>query len=133
MIRDAQPDDAAAIGAIWNPVIRNTAITFWPTERSDNEIRTYMKERQEAGHGFFIWEDESGKVIAFSAYAQFRTGGGYAHSMEHTIYSLPEKQGMGIGSRLLAHLENHAYDHGDRCDYRIKCTFSPLSCPKRLY
>ena len=39
MIRDARPDDAAAIGAIWNPIIRDTAITFWPTERSDAEIR----------------------------------------------------------------------------------------------
>ena len=41
MIRDARPEDAAAIGAIWNPVIRDTAITFWPTERTEAEIRAY--------------------------------------------------------------------------------------------
>ena len=33
-IRDACAGDAAGIAAIWNPIIRDTAITFWPTERS---------------------------------------------------------------------------------------------------
>ena len=38
MIRDASAADAAGIGAVWNPIIIETDITFWPTPRSDAEI-----------------------------------------------------------------------------------------------
>ena len=106
MIRDARPDDAAAIGRIWNPVIRDTAITFWPTERSEAEIRAYVAAKQDAGHGCFVWDHDG--ILGFAAYGQFRNGGGYAHSMEHTIYTAPEARGLGIGAALLAHVEDHA-------------------------
>ena len=113
MIRDARPEDAAAIGAIWNPIIRDTAITFWPTERSDAEIRAYIAAKQDPGHGCFVLEQD-GTVIGFAAYGQFRNGGGYAHSMEHTIYTAPALRGTGLGARLLAYLENHARKRGAR-------------------
>ena len=112
MIRDARPDDAAAIGRIWNPIIRDTAITFWPTERSEAEIRAYIAAKQDAGHGCFVWDD--GGILGFAAYGQFRNGGGYAHSMEHTIYAAPEARGLGIGAGLLAHVEDHARTRGAR-------------------
>ena len=38
MIRPAGPGDVPAIGAIWNPIIRDTVITFWPSERGNEEI-----------------------------------------------------------------------------------------------
>ncbi len=113
MIRDAQADDARAVGAIWNPVIRDTTITFWPTERSEAEIRAYLATRQEAGHGCFVWQDGN-RILGFAAYGQFRAGGGYAHSMEHTIYTAPEARGAGIGASLLKHLEAHAQARGAR-------------------
>ncbi|MBA4489177.1 GNAT family N-acetyltransferase [uncultured Paracoccus sp.] len=113
MIRDATPEDAAAIGAIWNPIIRDTAITFWPTPRSDAEIRDYIAAKQDAGHGVFVAES-NGSVTAFAAYGQFRTGGGYAHSMEHTIYTTPAARGAGLGAALLRHLEDHARHRGAR-------------------
>ena len=112
MIRDARPDDAAAIGRIWNPVIRDTAITFWPTERSEAEIRAYVAAKQDAGHGCFVWDHDG--ILGFAAYGQFRNGGGYAHSMEHTIYTAPEARGLGIGAALLAHVEDHARTRGAR-------------------
>lgn len=113
VIRDAHPGDAAAIGAIWNPIIRDTTITFWPAERSDQEIRDYIATRISAGHGFFVWEAE-GRIAGFASYGQFRSGGGYAHSMEHSIALAPELHGSGVASALLAHLETHAASRGAR-------------------
>lgn len=107
MIRDARAGDAAAIGRVWNPIIRDTAITFWPAPRSEAEIRTYIAARQDAGHGCFVCED-AGHVLAFAAYGQFRNGGGYVHSMEHTIHADPAARGRGIGAALLTHVEDHA-------------------------
>ena len=38
MIRPATPDDAPALGAIWNRVIRETTSIFNATERGEAEI-----------------------------------------------------------------------------------------------
>lgn len=113
MIRDAAPDDAAGIGAIWNPIVRDTAITFWPTERSEAEIRAYIAAKHAAGHGVFVAET-AGRITGFAAYGQFRNGGGYVHAMEHTIYAAPAARGTGLGAALLAHLEDHARARGAR-------------------
>ena len=113
MIRDAGPGDAAAIGAIWNPIIRNTAITFWPAERPEEDIRAWIAGRRQSGHGAFVHEEE-GAIRAFAGYGQFRAGGGYAHSMEHTVYCAPGARGRGIGAALLTHVEDHARARGAR-------------------
>lgn len=113
MIRDASADDIAAIAAIWNPILRDTAISFWPGERSEQEIRDYVAERQKQGHAVLIAEDES-EVLGFASYAQFRVGGGYAHSMEHTIHLEPKARGKGLGRDLMRAIEDHARARGAR-------------------
>lgn len=113
MIRDSRPDDAGAIAAIWNPIIRDTAITFWPTERSEAEIAAIIAERQAQGFAHLVAETE-GRVIGFGTYAQFRGGGGYARSMEHSVHVAPEARGTGSGRALLRTLEDHARAAGHR-------------------
>ncbi len=113
LIRDAEPKDAPAIAAIWNPVIRETVITFWPSERDQAEIAAMITTRQTAGHGFFVAES-AGEVIGFASYSQFRAGGGYAHSMEHSIQIAPGHKGRNLGRMLMHHLENHAKSSGAR-------------------
>ncbi|MDO5603953.1 MAG: GNAT family N-acetyltransferase [Paracoccus sp. (in: a-proteobacteria)] len=112
-IRDARPGDAAAIAAIWNPVIRDSAVTLRDKPRPEAEIRAEIAAGQNAGHGFFVWEDADG-IGGFASYGQFRTGGGYARSMEHTIYVSADHQGQGIADALLGHLEAHARAGGAR-------------------
>ena len=99
-LRDAMPDDVPAIARIWNPIIRDTVITFWPTERTDAEIAALIRDRQAMGHPFTVAED-AGQVLGFATYGQFRTGGGYARSMEHTIHLAPDARGRGTGHLLL--------------------------------
>lgn len=84
MIRDARRDDVPASAAIWSPIIRDTTITFWPTERSA------------AGNG--------DGVQGFATYGPFRPGGGYARSQEHTLYLAPDARGAGSGRHLPAWL-----------------------------
>lgn len=106
-LRDAHPDDASTVAAIWNPIIRDTVVTFWPNERSRDEIAALIRDRHAEGRAFLVAEDSAG-VQGFATYAQFRNGAGYVRSMEHTIHLAPHARGSGTGSLLLRALENHA-------------------------
>lgn len=111
VIRDALPADADQIAAIWNPTIRDTVITFWPVERGCDEIAAMITGRQALGHGFFVAEIAN-RICGFASYSQFRSGGGYAHSMEHTIHLSPLQKGIGLGRKMMLHLEAHAKSSG---------------------
>jgi len=113
VIRDATAGDAAGIAAIWNPIIRDTVISFWPTERSEDEIAAMIAARQAAGHAFLVSEGPAG-IEAFASYTQFRSGGGYAKALEHSIHALPASRGRGLGAALLAAVEDHARARGGR-------------------
>lgn len=111
MIRDATPADAPAIAAIWNPVIRDTAITFNTAEKSLTDLVTMITDRHAAGHGFLVTE-AADRIAGFATYAQFRSGPGYARTMEHTILLSPDAHGKGLGRALLTALEDHARTRG---------------------
>lgn len=113
ILRPAAPEDAPGIGAIWNPIVRDTAITFWPTERSGDEIAALIRQRQADGQAFIV-AAEGGDVLGFATYSQFRGGAGYARSMEHTIHAAPGARGRGLGRQLLAAVEDHARAQGHR-------------------
>ncbi|MEN9411315.1 MAG: hypothetical protein RL216_3289 [Pseudomonadota bacterium] len=111
MIRDATAADAPGIAAIWNPVIRDTTITFNSAEKSCDEIAAMIRDRQQAGHAFLV-SDADGAVAGFATYAQFRGGIGYARTMEHTILLSPTAKGAGLGRALMSAIETHARDAG---------------------
>jgi phosphinothricin acetyltransferase len=109
MIIEAGARHAAGIAAIWNPVIRDSAITFNAQEKPENDLVRLIVTRANAGHGFFVAE-EAGDVLGFATYAQFRGGIGYARAMEHTVMLAPEARGKGLGRGLMEALEAHARD-----------------------
>lgn len=112
-IRAATHADAAAIADIWRPIIRDTAIIFAAEERSAAFAAAMIRERQGDGFAFLV-AAEGARVLGFAAYAQFRPGSGYAHSMEHTIHAAPEARGQGLGRALLRAIEDHARARGAR-------------------
>ena len=107
MIRPASPADAAGIAEIWNPIIRDTLVTFNAAEKSLPEIAAMVTDRQAAGHGFFVAE-AAGGITGFATYAQFRGGIGYAHTMEHTVLLAGQARGRGLGRALMTVIEDHA-------------------------
>lgn len=111
IVRPAEVEDADAIAAIWNPMIRDTAVTFNSVEKSASDISDLIRVRKLDGHGFWVGFDEE-EVAGFATYAQFRGGVGYAHTMEHTIILAPKAHGRGLGRRLMQVLEDHARSAG---------------------
>jgi phosphinothricin acetyltransferase len=111
-IRDATTADASAIAAIWNPIVRDTVVTFWPHERSEADIARLIAERQTAGWAFLV--AEGAEVLGFASFFQFRGGPGYARTMELTINLSPEARGKGVGAALIRALEARATSAGAR-------------------
>lgn len=113
ILRDATAADVPAIAAIWNPIVRDTAITFWPDERSHDQIAALIAERQAVGQAFIVAADGD-RLLGFSTYSQFRGGVGYARSMEHTIHAAPDARGRGVGRAMLTAVQDHARQRGHR-------------------
>lgn len=113
LIRPAIVLDAAAIAAVWNPFIRDTAVTFNAVEKRPEDVAAMIVARLTAGHGFLVACDpDEGTLLGFATYTQFRSGIGYAKSMEHTILLAPEAHGRGLGRALITAIEKHAAEEG---------------------
>jgi phosphinothricin acetyltransferase len=107
-VRAATAEDAAAIAAIWNPIIRTTTITFTPLEKRTDDI-----ERLIAVRPVFVSDDATG----FALYDQFRSGPGYRFTVEHTAHVAPGVRGRGIGRALVQAVEAHAAAAGAHSIY----------------
>ncbi len=108
MIRAACPDDAAAICAISNALIRDSLVTFTTDLRSEADTRHQI----ETAHGAFLVAEIDGAVTGFASFAPFRGGPGYAHTKEHSIQLAASARGHGIGRNLMARLEEVALSQG---------------------
>lgn len=112
-IRPATAADADAIAAIWNPIIRDTVITFWPTERSQADIAALIAERRRDGFAFLVAIDGD-EVTGFASTSRFRGGAGYARTLEHTVHVAEGQRGKGTGRALMAAIQAHARAAGAR-------------------
>lgn len=106
MIRAAVAADAAELAALWNPMIRDTAVTFNAVEKTEADICAMIAERP----CFMVYV--SNGVQGFATYGQFRGGVGYATCMEHTIILSPNARGAGAGRALMVAIEADAKARG---------------------
>lgn len=107
MIRAADDADIPGILALWNPLIRDSVITFNATEKTPADLAALLAQRRADGHAFFV-AGRPGEVLGFAGYAQFRGGIGYARTMEHSIMLSPAARGRGLGRALMTAVEDHA-------------------------
>jgi len=106
-ILPASTADAEAIAAIWNPIITDTTITFNSVEKLPADIAEMIEARRAAGQAFLAARQGS-TLLGFATYGSFRTGPGYARTVEHTIILSEQARGAGVGRALLEALESHA-------------------------
>jgi len=101
MIRPATPSDISSIAAIWNPIIRNTTITFNTVEMTHEIVQQLIDTRP-------VLVSVAGEIAGFATYGPFRAGIGYRFVAEHTIMMAPEARGHGGGRALMTALEKTA-------------------------
>jgi L-amino acid N-acyltransferase YncA len=98
-IRDATADDAAAIAAIYAPLVTDSIVSFEEDPPSAEE----MADRIAASHVWLVAEDD-GDVVGYAYAARFHPRAAYRWSTEASIYLAPEARGRGTGKRLVAEL-----------------------------
>ncbi|MEL6648741.1 MAG: N-acetyltransferase family protein [Pseudomonadota bacterium] len=108
--RRAEAGDAGAIASIWNHYIRNTTVTFTTDEKSENQVADYIAGRQSDGACVFVLK-ESGTLTGFSASSPFRSGPGYAHTLETSVMLVTGASGAGRGRALMHAVEAEARAH----------------------
>lgn len=106
IIRAATHGDARAIAEIWNHYIRDTTVTFTTDEKTPGHIAAYMDARQ-AG-GMSVWVAEEDDIAGFAAASSFRSGPGYARTLETSVMLRDGASGAGLGRALMQAVERVA-------------------------
>ncbi|MFW8593495.1 GNAT family N-acetyltransferase [Cribrihabitans neustonicus] len=109
-VRPADPGDAVAIARIYNRIVRDTLVTFTTVEKPPEAIAAEIAERK----GRYFVAEAGGAVEGLAYFGAFRSGPGYKHTAELTIYLSAGAQGRGLGRALMQRLEQAAADSGIR-------------------
>ena len=103
LIRDATPDDAAAIAAIYNDAVRNTTAILMEGEVDAANRVQWMQTRQALGYPVLVAEAD-GAVIGYAAFGDWRPFDGFRGTVENSVYVAPAARGQGVAQALLAAL-----------------------------
>jgi phosphinothricin acetyltransferase len=97
-IRPVSVDDATQIAAIYEPMVRQTAVSFELEPPTPDEMARRI-ESVSADHPWIVMEDE-GALVGYAYATDFRQRPAYRWSTETTIYLDGDRQGRGLGKIL---------------------------------
>ena len=98
-IREATPEDAEVVAAIYAPFVTDTAVSFEEVAPSADE----MAQRLMESHLWLVAE-RNGEVVGYAYAAPFHPRASYRWSVEVSIYLAEEARGHGVGRQLLGRL-----------------------------
>lgn len=127
-VRDATPDDAAAVAAIYDHYVVDTIATFEcepiGTEAMAERIAGVVAD----GYPYLV-ATLGGRVVGYSYAARFRPRAAYLHSVETTVYLAPDLIGAGVGTalyrELLTRLERL------ECPSTVHSAFAVIALPNK--
>jgi phosphinothricin acetyltransferase len=118
--RLVEPDDAAALSAIYNVEVAEPAVTFELVPRSVDEQRAWIG-RHRGAHPALVAVGDEGlgepgargePIVGFASLSAFRERPAYATSVEDSVYVHRGARGRGVGAMLLRDLVEAARDNG---------------------
>ena len=109
-VREALGTDAAAVAAIYAPIVECTTISFEEVAPSETQMRERMSAIQ-LRHPWLIAED--GEVLGYAYGSRHRSRAAYRWSADVTVYVAEHARGHGVGRALYARLFEllHAYGY----------------------
>ena len=102
-IRIARPEDASGIQKIYEPYVRDTAVTFeYDVPDTAEFVRRIKKTLTE--YPYLVAEDD-GRIAGYAYAGAVRTRAAYKHAVEMSVYLDKPYQGKGTGRLLYRRLE----------------------------
>jgi L-amino acid N-acyltransferase YncA len=98
-LRDATPEDAAAIAAIYNYFVINTTISFEEEGVSAEAIAQRIAGVQQAGLPWLVAVVD-GEIAAYAYATPWRVRPAYRFSVESSVYVARDKARRGLGRAL---------------------------------
>lgn len=113
VLRDATEADVPAIAAIYGRAVATGRASFELEPPSVEEMRSRRAALVASGHPYLVAEID--RTIAGYAYAgPYRPRPAYANTVENSVYVREDRQGLGLGRRLLDALVAEAEARGFR-------------------
>ena len=97
-IRIARPDDAAALLAIYAPIVERTAISFETEPPNPSEFAGRIRQTL-AAHPWLVWE-AGGEVLGYAYASPHRARSAYRWSVDVTAYVAETARRRGVGKAL---------------------------------
>ena len=113
VLRDAAEADVAAITAIYAHAVATGRASFELTPPTADEMRARRAALVASGHPYLVAE-VAGAVAGYAYAGPYRTRPAYADTVENSVYVRADRQGLGLGRRLLAALVAEAEARGFR-------------------
>ncbi len=101
VIRDATPEDMAAVQAIYAFYVERTAHSFEEAPPSVEEMRRRRDDIVGRGYPYLVAE-EDGEILGYCYVRPFRERTAYRYTIEDSIYVAPFVTGRGIGKALVS-------------------------------
>lgn len=112
MIREATPDDAAAIVDIYNHYITQTTVTFETTPLTSDQMRQRILDI--SSHFPYLVYELQGRVAGYAYVHTWKERAAFAHTLETTVYLAPDAKHEGIGSKLMQPIIDYCRQRGYR-------------------
>ena len=101
-IRDALDADLPRILDITNEAITNTTAVWSLTPATLETRRSWLAERRAKNFPVLVAVDnDSGTLLGFASFGDFRPWEGYLHTVEHSVYVDTSARRRGIGAALV--------------------------------
>src|SRR6185503_11245117 len=103
-VRPATHADLPAILEIYNDAVLTLTASYDYEPQSLAARTAWYEEHVKTGFPVFVAEEETGRVVGWSALSGFRGRIGYRFTAEDSIYVAADQRGKGNGKQLLAPL-----------------------------
>lgn len=101
-IREARPEDAAAIQAIYAPIVAGTAISFEEVPPTIEEMRERIVTTQQTYP--YLVAERDGHLVGWAYASQHRARAAYRWAVDVTVYIADGERRSGVGRSLYAEL-----------------------------
>ncbi|CAN7306562.1 MULTISPECIES: GNAT family N-acetyltransferase [Ensifer] len=104
LTRQATKDDLPVICDIYNDAVANTTAIWNDTIVDVANRAAWLRARSDAGYPVLVAVADSGDIVGYASFGDWRAFDGYRHTVEHSVYVHRKSRGGGIGRELMVAL-----------------------------